>query len=125
MNSTIRDQIEQINSSANKAYGNSRHFFDIGLRSYEQLLSRQFDTVTTLMDHGVAQMKLYSDAKDLREVVSGQVTLNRELADKLLNSSRELVNLSSETRDAYRAWFDAGVAEARDNMEQAVEKAAA
>jgi phasin family protein len=124
MNNSVREQLELASTSAEKAYSNSRKFVDIGIRCWEQMVARQFDTVNTLVEHSVAQTRLFSETKDPRELVNGQLELNRTLADKLVASSRELVNLGSETRDAYRSWLDTGVAEARDDMEKAVKSAA-
>jgi phasin family protein len=125
MTTPFQQQFEQFVSHADKSWSQNRQLFDIGMRSYEQMIAFQFGAIKGMIDHGVAQARILTEAKDVRDLLADQVELNRLLADRMVASGRELSQLGSETRDAYRTWFDSSLAEVREDLNQAAQKMAA
>ncbi len=79
---------------------------------------------TSLMNSGLEQMKLVSEAKDYHEVVRGQMDLTRKIGEELMTSARDTVEMSQKTSEEFRTWFESSLSTVNEQVTKAVEKAA-
>jgi phasin family protein len=76
------------------------------------------------MDAGMQQIKLATEAKGLQDLMTGNLTITKAVAEKLVAENRGSLEMAAETRDELRAWFESGVADVTERMTKVAEKAA-
>jgi len=86
-------------------------------------MDRQVSLMNIWMDAGMQQIKLASEAKGLQDLMTGNLTLTKTVAEKLMAENRDTLEMAAETRDELRAWWESGVAEATDRMSKVAQKA--
>jgi phasin family protein len=106
---SAKESIEMMNDLGTKGYEAAQSLGEINLRTMERLLARQMDALNLLMDSGLRQVKMVTDAKGPNDLVKEQINLVRELSERFLAEGRENVKLATDTRNEYRAWFEQGV----------------
>jgi phasin family protein len=98
-----------MNDLSSKSYEAAQSLGEINLRIMERLLARQMDAFSLLMDSGLRQVKMVTEAKGPNDLMKGQIDLVRELSERALAEGRENVKLATDTRNEYRAWFEQGL----------------
>jgi hypothetical protein len=116
---TTNETFAMFNDLGSKGYEAAQALGEINLRAVETLVARQMDVVNLLMEGGLRQVKMASEAKGYSDLVKGQIELARELAERLMEESRTNVKLASDTRDEYRGWMEKGVQLVSENLNQA------
>jgi phasin family protein len=106
---TPKESIEVLSDLSSKGYEAAKSLGEINVRIMERMMARQLDTFNLVMDSGLRNIKMVTEAKGPNDVVRGQMDLIREVSERLLAESRESVKLVSDTRDEYRAWVEQGV----------------
>jgi phasin family protein len=111
-----KESIEMMNDLSTKGYEVAQSLGEINLRAMERLLARQMDAFSLLMDSGLRQVKMVTEAKGPSDLVKGQIDLVRELSERVLAEGRENVKLASDTRNEYRTWFEQGMQVVNEKM---------
>jgi phasin family protein len=106
---SAKESIEMMNDLSSKSYEAAQSLGEINLRIMERLLARQMDAFSLLMDSGLRQVKMVTEAKGPNDLMKGQIDLVRELSERALAEGRENVKLATDTRNEYRAWFEQGL----------------
>ncbi|MBV2091708.1 MAG: phasin family protein [Candidatus Thiodiazotropha sp. (ex Ctena orbiculata)] len=119
-----KESIEMINEFNTTGYDSFRQLTDISLKTWNQVMEAQMDTVTSLMNTSMEQLKLVSEAKDYHEVVRGQMDLTRKLGEELMTKTREAVEMSQKTGEEVRSWYEGNLATANEQISKVAEKAA-
>lgn len=119
-----KESIEMINEFNTTGYDSFRQLTDISLKTWNQVMEAQMDTVTSLMNTSMEQLKLVSEAKDYHEVVRGQMDLTRKLGEELMTKTRETVEMSQKTGEEVRSWYESNLATANEQISKVAEKAA-
>ncbi|MBV2120265.1 MAG: phasin family protein [Candidatus Thiodiazotropha taylori] len=119
-----KESIEMINEFNTTGYDSFRQLTDISLKTWNQVMEAQMDTVTSLMNTSMEQLKLVSEAKDYHEVVRGQMDLTRKLGEELMTKTREAVEMSQKTGEEVRSWYESNLATANEQISKVAEKAA-
>ncbi|MBW9258424.1 MAG: phasin family protein [Candidatus Thiodiazotropha sp. (ex. Lucinisca nassula)] len=119
-----KESIEMINEFNTTGYDSFRQLTDISLKTWNQVMEAQMDTVTSLMNTSMEQLKLVSEAKDYHEVVRGQMDLTRKLGEDLMTKTREAVEMSQKTGEEVRSWYESNLATANEQISKVAEKAA-
>jgi phasin family protein len=119
-----KENIEMINEINSKGYDSFRQLSDITLKAWNQAVDKQIEAYTSLMNSGLEQIKLVSEAKDYHQVVRGQMDLTRKVGEELVNNTRDAIELSQEAGDEVRAWFESSLNAVNEQVSKAVEKAA-
>ncbi|MEW8274979.1 MAG: phasin family protein [Candidatus Thiodiazotropha taylori] len=119
-----KESIEMINEFNTTGYDSFRQLTDISLKTWNQVMEAQMDTVTSLMNTSMEQLKLVSEAKDYHEVVRGQMDLTRKLGEELMTKTREAVEMSQKTGEEVRSWYETNLATANEQISKVAEKAA-
>jgi phasin family protein len=113
---TPKESIELLNDLSSKGYEAAKSLGEINLRIMERMMARQLDTFNLVVDSGLRNIKMVTEAKGPNDLVRGQMDLIREVSERLLTESRESVKLASDSRDEYRAWVEQGVQAVTEKM---------
>ncbi len=119
-----KENIELINEINSKGYDSVRQLTDISLKAWNQAMEKQMASYSSLMNSGLEQMKLISEAKDYHEVVRSQMDLTRKIGEEMMTGARDAVELSQKTGEELRAWFEHSLSSVNEQVAKAVEKAA-
>ncbi|MES9987115.1 MAG: phasin family protein [Candidatus Thiodiazotropha endolucinida] len=119
-----KENIEMMSDLNTAGYDSFRQLSDISLKAWNQVMEAQMDTLNTLMNTSMEQLKLVSEAKDYQEVVRGQMDLSRKLGEDLMSKTREAVELSQKTGEEVRGWYESNLATANEKISKVAEKAA-
>jgi hypothetical protein len=88
---------------------------DLNLKVAETVATRQMDMMNMLMEQGLRMMTLTSEAKGYSDLYKGQVEITKDVAERLVEESKNGMKLAGQIRDDYRGWFDAALAEMKDS----------
>lgn len=113
---TTKESVEILNDLSSKGYEAAKSLGEINLRIMERALARQMDAVNVLMDGGLRNIKMFTEAKGPADLVRSQVDLFRELSDRVLTESRETMKLATDSREEYRTWFEQGLQAVNEKM---------
>jgi phasin family protein len=113
---TANEGFEMFNDLGSKGYESARQLGELNLRAMEKLVTRQMDAVNLVMESGLRQVQLATEAKGYSDLVKGQLELAKELGERVMEESRSNVKLASDTRDEYRVWFEQNVKTVSEKM---------
>jgi phasin family protein len=119
-----KENIELINEFNTSGYDSFRQLTDISLKTWNQVMEAQMNTVSTLMNASLEQVKLISEAKDYHQVVRGQMDLGRKLGEELMSKTREAVEISQQTGEEVRSWYESNLTTVNEQINKVAEKAA-
>jgi phasin family protein len=119
-----KESIEMINEFNTTGYDSFRQLTDISLKTWNQVMEAQMNTVSSLMNSSMESLKLVSEAKDYHEVVRGQMDLTRKLGEEMMTKTREAVELNQKTGEEVRGWYESNLATANEQINKVAEKAA-
>lgn len=120
---TARDNVTLINDMSNKGFERLNALGEINLRAWEKLASRQMDTLNLFLEQGVRQMKLAVESKGYSEYLKGQVEVAKDLSTRMNDEAKANLQMASELRDDYRAWFEQGMSDVSAEMRKAAPSA--
>lgn len=117
--------LDMLNEMGSKGYESMRELGDINLRNWERIVARQMDAVSLMMESGLRQVKMASEAKGYNDLVKTQVEFAKELGQRLVDETRQNLQLAGDARDEYRLWFEKGMTDVKDKMNRAAQAAQA
>jgi hypothetical protein len=120
---TAKESIEMFNDLGSKGYESAQALGEINLRTLEKMVSRQMDAMGMFMEAGLRQVTMAAEAKGYSDLVKGQIALTKELGERVMDESRQNVQLATATRDEYRAWFEKGMETLNEKMSKIQPKA--
>ncbi|MCU7916841.1 MAG: TIGR01841 family phasin [Candidatus Thiodiazotropha sp. (ex Dulcina madagascariensis)] len=120
-----KESIEMINEFNTSGYENLRQLSDISLKNWNRIMESQLNTLNTVVNTGMEQLKLVSEAKDYHAVIRGQMDLTRKLGEALMTQTREAVELSQQSGEEVRGWYESSLASANEQISKVAEKTAA
>lgn len=119
-------QLVNETSSANKsAYEALEQLGEAHALTWEKLLNSQLDLANLFAEGSAKQLKLWSDAKDYRDILAAQSKLTEEYGAKVVQNGRQTLAILAGARDAYTAWMEQGVDNATENLKRSAAKRAA
>lgn len=90
---------------------------ELNLKVAEKVAARQMQAMNLFMEQGVRLLQLATDAKGYSDYYKGQVDLAKEISDRMMAESKANLQVAAETRDEYRNWFDAMIADVRNSKD--------
>jgi len=81
-------------------------------RAVNKLVDFQFGMVAKALEAGTKQANPYADVKTVEDIVKTNTDIAETAARENLDNARKLVDIVTETRDAYSALYEKGVANA-------------
>lgn len=97
-------------------------------RAFERANAQQMAVARDFLDMGARYLSLVAGTRDLRVMMSDQVSLAKEVGEKLLANADAYTKLAQEAQGELSRWAEeatkAGVAKAEEEVKKAVKKAA-
>ncbi len=118
MNST--ESMKAVNDWTNKSVERMTSLGELNVRIFEKMAARQMDALNLYMDHSMRVMKLATESKGYNEFFKGQVDATKELSERVMGESKTAMQLASEARDDYRAWFEKNLSEVSADLRKNV-----
>ena len=113
---TMKDNLNTMNEMSNKGFDRLNSWGELNLKVWEKLASRQMEAVNAMMEQGVKQMKLATEAKGYNDFVRGQMEMAKDVSERMMAEAKTNLELAAEVRDDYRAWMQSGVSELTAEM---------
>lgn len=116
---TTNDTLNSINEMTNKTVERMTSLGELNVRAFEKLAARQMDAMSLCMEHAMRVMKLATESKGYNEFFQGQVEAAKELSERVLAEGKSGMQVVSEVRDDYRAWFEKNLADVNADLRKA------
>jgi phasin family protein len=115
------DFLQFINeaSTANRtAFETFEQFCEANMQTWNKLINAQLDLAGIFYEGSAKQLRVWSEAKDFREILAAQSQLVAEHGEKVVKNARQQVAIVASARDAYTAWIEQGVDSASENLKR-------
>jgi hypothetical protein len=91
----------------------------------ERMAARQMELVGQWMEQGTKLMRVATEARGYGDLYKAQVDMAKETSEQVMAESKANLQLATEARDEYRAWYETTVSEMRKggSMVEAAAKA--
>jgi len=109
MSTAIYENISKVGKSSYEAI---KELYTINSNLAEQLAEQQLALVTLGVEFSASQLKLASEAKGYKEIISGQTEIATDVSSKVQGIARNTMDIMNETKNQITAWFEKGVKEA-------------
>jgi hypothetical protein len=119
-----KENIETLNDFGNTGYQNMRDLGEINLKVWEKMMEKSLENAKFWTDTGVRQMELMLGAKDFKQMMENQVALTKEVGERLVEQSYAGLQITQDTGDEYRAWFEKSVDTVAEKVSNVAQKAA-
>jgi phasin family protein len=124
MTMKTKETIDAVNEFAGNGYQSLRRLGEINQRAFDRMVDKQVSLMNIWMDAGMQQIKLATEAKGLQDLMTGNLTITKAVAEKLVAENRDSLEMAAETRDELRAWFESGVADVTERVTKVAQKVA-
>jgi len=124
MTMKTKETIDAVNEFAGNGYQSLRRLGEINQRAFDRMVDKQVSLMNIWMDAGMQQIKLATEAKGLQDLMTGNLTITKAMAEKLVAENRDSLEMAAETRDELRAWFESGVADVTERVTKVAQKVA-
>jgi phasin family protein len=91
---------------------------ELNMRTFEALAAKQVEIVQGAADAGVKQSAVFTEAKDVNEILSAQSDLATAYADKLSNSVTEISDILKGAQEELTGLAEVNFADAKSNTEK-------
>jgi phasin family protein len=113
---TLKENLTAVNDMSNKGFDRLNSLGELNLKVWERLATRQMEAINALMEQGVRQMTLATEAKGYNDFLKGQMEMAKQVGERVMTETKTNMELAGEVRDEYRAWMQAGVSELTAEM---------
>jgi phasin family protein len=110
---------ENLNKFGKGSYENMKGLYVMQTKTAEQLIEQQMALMSLGIEFFTRQMKLASEAKGYKEVLSGQTEITTEVSSKVQGIARNTLDIINESRDELNAWFENCVKETEKGIKEA------
>jgi predicted ATP-grasp superfamily ATP-dependent carboligase len=108
---SMKDSLNMMNEVGNKGFDRINALGELNLKLWEKLAARQMEAFNSMLEQGVRQMTIASEAKGYNELLNGQLEMAKEAGERVMAENKANMELAGEVRDEYRAWIQSGVTE--------------
>jgi hypothetical protein len=112
---STKDVMSTYNELTNKSVERVNALGELNLKIAETVATRQMDMMNLLMEQGLRMITLTTEAKGYTDLYKGQVEITKDVAERLVEESKNGMKLAGQIRDDYRGWFDAALAEMKSS----------
>lgn len=102
----LTKQWAEMNKAAMNAF---KELGEINANAMNRLTQRQLDMVNLYMEGGAKQLEMFSDAKNMQDVMATQSKLVGEFNEKLIENAKQTIEVLTDTKDALTNWAEKGV----------------
>ncbi len=98
--------IEQFNKASQNAYRNWRQLADINTDLVRRLTNIQLNLASVTVNNGIQQGKLLGESSNYKTLLRDETELNSNYGNKVLELTRETLDVLNESRDEVMGWVE-------------------
>ena len=117
------DTMKLFKDITEKSVASFKSVGELNLRTFEALAAKQVEIVQGAADAGVKQSAVFTEAKDVNEILSAQSDLATAYADKLSNSVTEISDILKGAQEELAGLAEVAFEDAKENAEKVVPNA--
>jgi len=87
-----------------------------------KLTEHQMGLINSYMEGMSQQLESMKDANNVQDVISSQAKLAQEFSEKMLENTRQSMDVLMQTRTELTSWLEKGVEQGMESMNKAVNK---
>ena len=122
--SDTTENLEMLKDLGTTGFENVRALGELNMRTWEKLIEQQMDGFGLWVNTGIDQVKLITEISDYADLLQGQTALSRQFGESLNEKGHQVMALSGEVGDEYRAWFENGVNKLTGKVDEVADAAA-
>merc|ERR1712000_502551 len=104
-NIMANDTMKLFKDITEKSVASFKNVGELNLRTFEALAAKQVEIVQGAADAGVKQSAVFTEAKDVNEILSVQSDLATAYADKLSNSVTEISDILKGAQEELAGFY--------------------
>ena len=112
------DTMKLFKDITEKSVASFKSVGELNLRTFEALAAKQVEIVQGAADAGVKQSAIFTDAKDVNELLSAQSDLANVYADNLSKSVTEITDILKGAQEELAGLTEAAFEDAKVNAEK-------
>ena len=112
------DTMKLFKDITEKSVASFKNVGELNMRTFEALAAKQVEIVQGAADAGVKQSAVFTEAKDVNEILSAQSDLATAYADKLSNSVTEISDILKGAQEELAGLTEAAFEDAKVNAEK-------
>ena len=112
---TINDNMKTLNELTNNSVERMSALGELNMKVAERMATRQMDLLGRWMEQGTKMMRVATEARGYSDLYKAQADMTKEATEQMMAESKTNLELATETRDEYRGWYEATMAEMRKN----------
>jgi hypothetical protein len=116
---TDKDTLKSLNEMTDASAARASALAELNLRTAERVMSRQMDLMNLFVEQGARLMRLPTETRGYGELYRAQMDLSKEASERVMAESKANLQMASEARDEYRAWYEETLAAMRSPRDQA------
>lgn len=109
---------ENVNKVAKSSYESLKKLYAMNANFAEQIADQQLALLSIGIEYVTSEMKLASNAKGYKEIVSAQNELASEISNKLQGIARNTMDIMNETNEELTAWLEKNAKETEKGMKE-------
>jgi len=117
-NIMANDTIKLFKDIAEKSVASFKNVGELNLRTFEALAAKQVEIVQNAADAGVKQSAIFTDSKDVNDLLSAQSDLANSYTETLTKSVTEISDILKGAQDELVSFTEVNIAEAKSNTEK-------
>ena len=117
-NTMTNDTIKLFKDIAEKSVASFKNVGELNLRTFEALAAKQVEIVQNAADAGVKQSAIFTDSKDVNDLLSAQSDLANSYTETLTKSVTEISDILKGAQDELVSFTEVNIAEAKSNTEK-------
>lgn len=110
---------ENLNKLGKGSYDTLKGFYVLNNKIAEQIVEQQMALISLNVEFITRQMKLASEAKGYKEILSGQTDITTNISSKMQGIARNTLDIFNESREELNAWFENCVRETEKGIKEA------
>ncbi len=112
------DTMKLFKDITEKSVASFKNVGELNMRTFEALAAKQVEIVQGAADAGVKQSAVFTEAKDVNEILSAQSDLANVYAEKLSNSVTEISDILKGAQEELTGLAEAAFEDAKVNAEK-------
>ena len=117
-NIMANDTIKLFKDIAEKSVASFKNVGELNLRTFEALAAKQVEIVQNAADAGVKQSAIFTDSKDVNDLLSAQSDLANSYTETLTKSVTEISDILKGAQDELTGLAEEAFEEAKVNAEK-------
>jgi hypothetical protein len=122
---TMNENMKTLNDLTNNSVERMTALGELNMKVAERMAARQMELLGQWMEQGTKLMRVATEARGYGDLYKAQVDMAKETSEQVMAESKANLQLATEARDEYRAWYETTVSEMRKggSMVEAAAKA--